>query len=489
MHIFSAGVRSETNTFSPLPTGIDDFQVIRASDWGHLESSDWVLGPANRWSHYCKQHQHQYSFGLMAIAEPAGPTVKHAYEALRDEILSDLENALPVDVVLLDLHGAMVADGYEDCEGDLTQRIRSLVGADVVIGMLLDPHCHVSATMMDYSDFLIAYKEYPHIDVMERSDELIELAVAARRREVRPTKALFDCRMMSMYPTNTQPMRGFVDDLHRLEAENGILTSSLVHGFPWGDTESTGTKMLVISDDNPQLAIDTAESLGMRLFDMRDKLRPNSLSLEGALTKAAKSTQFPVVVADQSDNAGGGAPGDSTFALQWILENDVKDVALAMIYDPAVVSIAKAVGYGAEINVRLGGKLGPSSGDPIDIKVTVGKLLEAYQHEFPQGKNESTSVDIGDTVALHGQGVDILVCSARSQCFSPKIYTDFGIDPMSKKILLVKSTTHFAAAFEPIAAEIIYMAAPGAIVPAINEIPYSRMSLDKYPWVENPHDR
>jgi microcystin degradation protein MlrC len=139
---------------------------------------------------------------------------------------------------------------------------------------------------------------------------------------------------------------------------------------------------------------------------------------------------------------------------------------------------------GARLDLRLGGKLGPASGDPLDLSVTVLGIVKALVQEWPQQNDQAISIPCGDTVALHCQGIDIIVNSKRSQVFGTEVFTQFGIDPRQRRLIVVKSTQHFYAAYAPIASEVIYMAAPGAVAPRFKEIPYQRVSLDKYPWVE-----
>jgi microcystin degradation protein MlrC len=212
-----------------------------------------------------------------------------------------------------------------------------------------------------------------------------------------------------------------------------------------------------------------------------------ALPLDQALSKALESKHTPVVVADQSDNTGGGAPGDATFALRWLLKNGARDTALAIFYDPEVARIAKKAGVGSTLPMRLGGKLGPTSGDPVDLTATVLAIRENYRHALPQGSGEPWWYPVGDTVALRTDGIELIVGSERCQCFSPAAFSDFGIDPHSKRILIVKSAQHFYAAFAPLAEEIIYMAGPGAVPPDPSSIRYSRVDTARlYPWTDDP---
>ena len=487
MKIFAAGLATETNTFSPIPTSIADFTTTRARDLD-IEHPDFgIWGLFGGWRNAALAQGDEFVFSLMAFAQPAGITVRSAYELLRNEIIADLCAAGTVDVVLLNLHGAMIAHGYDCCEEDFIGRVRDQVGGDTVIAVELDLHCHLSAALLAHADIVITYKEYPHVDVNARAVELFDLAMRTKRREIRPTMALFDCRMMGLYPTSNPAMRGFVTLLAATEKRERVLSVSLVHGFPWGDVPHGGTKVLVVTDDDPALAQALASQLGRELFARRYEIGFDSRPMHEALTLALAQESTPVVVADQSDNAGAGAPADATFALRWLLEHRASDVAMAIFYDPQVVKIAKAAGAGATAKVRLRGKMGTASGDPLDLEVRVLAIKEDYWHPFPQQTGPPTLWPLGDIVALSCAGIDIVVSSERSQCFCPSIFTDCGIDPTKKRLLVLKSFQHFYGAFAPIAARVIYMAAPGAVVPIIKQIPYERFDItDRFPWADEP---
>jgi microcystin degradation protein MlrC len=493
MKIFAGGIASETNTFSPIPTSREDFLVLRGRDVleGRIEHPGLDLSAT--WGEQAKARGDEFIFGLMAWAQPSGITVRSAYEALRDELLGHLRAAMPVDVVLLNLHGAMIAQGYDDCEEDIICRVRDVVGPEAVIGVELDLHCHLSQPMIAPANIVIIYKEYPHVDVNDRAHELFDLAVSAKLGRVRPTTALFDCQMIGMYPTSRQPMRGLVDAMTEAERRNGVLSLSFAHGFQCADVPNMGAKVLAVTDNDPALARQVAREFGLRIYERRAEIGFESLSLplEQALSKALASHATLVVVADQSDNTGGGAPGDATFALRWLLDHAAEDVALALFYDPEVVRIAKKAGEGATLPVRLGGKLGPSSGAPVDIEVTVLSMLDDYQHAFPQQSGEPWRLPAGDVVALRCGSIDIVVSSKRCQVFSPSIFSDFGIDPTCKRLLVVKSVQHFHAAFAPIAGEVLYMTASGgAIAIDPRQTVYRRVDTTRlYPWSDDPMGR
>ena len=489
MKIFAGGIATETNTFAPLPTGLADFQVQRGRDAraGRVEYPS--LNLLDIWGRQAEARGHQFAFGLNAWAEPSGTTVRSAYESLRDELLTELRASMPVDVVLLMLHGAMVADGYEDCEEDLIRRVRQIVGPQAIIGAELDLHCHLTESMLLLADIIITYKEYPHIDISMRACELFELAIAAKQGKIRPVMALFDCRMAGLYPTSRAPLRDFIDRMKSAEGRDGILSISFAHSFPFADLPKMGAKMLVVADDNAALARHTAERFGREVYEMRRQIGFDSISLsiDEALPRALRSTRKPVVVADQSDNVGAGAPGDATHVLRWLLQHRAENAATAIIYDPQVVRIATKAGPGATLPVRLGGKLGASSGDPLDIEVAVLSVRSDYMHARPQQSAPPLLAPLGDVVALRCAGIDIVVGSKRCQCYCPSIFTDLGIDPRSKQLLIPKSTQHFQFAFAPLADELIYMAGPGAVPPDPRRIDFRRLDTSGlYPWTDDP---
>jgi microcystin degradation protein MlrC len=169
--------------------------------------------------------------GTATWAEPAGLVSREGYESLRDEILQQLAAALPLDIALFGLHGAMVAHGHDDCEGDLLARARQIAGPDCVIGAELDMHCHLSDQMVEAADVIVAFKEFPHTDFLARAEDLVDLCLRTARREVRPVTRVFDLRALTGFMTSREPGRGFVDRMFAMEGRDGILSISVAHGF------------------------------------------------------------------------------------------------------------------------------------------------------------------------------------------------------------------------------------------------------------------
>ncbi len=482
MKVFIAGLDTETNTFAPIPTGRHAFaEGFIAHGDATRRPENYCSAQLNVWRRRAEERGWEVAESLCAFAEPGGIVVRSVYEEFRDEILADLRRAMPVDIVALALHGAMVAAGYDDCEGDILARVREIVGANVPIGAELDLHCHITEAMLRHATALVAYKEYPHIDIPARAEDLFSLLADAATGRTRPVMASFDCRMINTYRTTEQPLRGFVDRMLALEGRDGILSVSLCHGFPWGDVAEIGAKVVVIADGDRGKAERLARRLGEEFVAMREAIAPRFLTMDEALDRALAIDGGPVVIADVSDNAGGGAPGDATFFLKRVRERGLRNVASAFYWDPVAVRSAMEAGLGATFELRIGGKSGPASGDPVDLRVTVKGLADRLTQRFGQAP-----VEMGASAWVAADGIDLVLTSLRTQVFHPEGMTGLGLDPTRRKLVIVKSTQHFHAGFAPIAKAILYAAPPGALSPDFTAIPYSKLTRPYWPKVADP---
>jgi microcystin degradation protein MlrC len=484
MKVFIAGISTETNTFLPFPTGEAGFAASLALGREASRAPDLTFNaPLIEWRRLAEADGHTIAESLFAAAHPSGITVRTVYERIRDAILADLRAALPVDVVLLNLHGAMVADGYDDCEGDVLSRVRALVGPQAAVGAELDLHCHTTPLMFANATCLIAYKEYPHTDMVPRATELYRTCTAAARAEVRPVTGVFDCRMINMWRTAIEPMKGFVARMQQLEGRDGVLSISFGHGFAWGDVPDVGAKVWVVTDNDRPKAETLAAELGRAIWEMREQTPIASLSVDAAIDRALAAPLGPVVIADMTDNPGGGAPGDNTGILRRLVERGVGDAALGYLWDPLAVELCRSAGQGARFELRIGGKAGRVSGDPIDLDVTVTALIDdLYQTGLGGGRSA-----LGNAAAVRiSPGIDVALVSERCQVFAPDGFTKLGIEPAQKRIVVVKSTNHFYAAFAPIAAEILYVAAPSAMPSDFAAIPYRKFNRPYWPRVVDP---
>ncbi len=483
MHIFLAALAHETNSFSPMPTTLRSFEegvLYRPGDGDDNFAMARDLPGYGFLFDVAAQRGDRVTAGLCAWAQPGGPVARPVYERLRDELLAQIAAAGPLDAVMLVLHGAMIAHGYQDCEGDLLERVRALVGPRVAVGALLDLHATLTARMTASGAVLIACKEYPHTDYLERAGELHVIVSSIAAGACRPDVVVRKVPMLGVFGTGEGPMRALLDQVQVLEAEPGILSISLIHGFSWSDTADTGAAVMVLFEaGNEAAAAHIAAQLASAFFAMRAVGRKSMLSVRDAVTAClAADGAGPVVLADSSDNPGGGAAGDSTFVLRELIERGVDGVALGMIWDPQAVQLARDAGVGAELALRIGGKVGPASGQPVDVLAIVTAVSsDARQHGLAGHYTEA----LGDAVAVRAGGIDIVLNTRRQQVFSPECFTQLGIDVAAKRLLVVKSTRHFRACFDPIASQTVICDAPGSLNSDLARLPYQHLARPIWP--------
>lgn len=476
--VFAAGLGTETNTFSPLPTGLTAFKERLYYPAGtHPEAMSSMGGPlfvARQWG---SRLGWTVKEGLVTFAQPAGKTTRHAYETLREELLGDLKAAMPVDMVLLGLHGAMVADGYDDCEGDVLERVRAIVGPDVIVGAELDPHCHLTELMQASADVLVLYKEYPHTDIRERAEDLVRLCVGVQEGKIAPCSALVDCEMVVPIHSTKEPAKSLIARLVAMEGKNGVLSVSVSQGFATGDVPDMGARVLVYTDNDPALAQKLAREVADELIAKREALMVPYRSVDQALDEALAFDGAPVVLADRADNPGSGAPGDATFILRRLLERGIANVALGPMWDPGAARIAIDAGVGANLGLRIGGKTSAMSGEPVDVMC---KVLAVHRDMVMTGLS-GTPAPMGDCVRVETQGIEIILTSLRNQAIHIDLFTQLGCDLKARKIVVVKSAQHFYASFSTIAAKVIYVGGPGVATPDWNTLKYKNIRLPKWP--------
>jgi microcystin degradation protein MlrC len=478
MRLFAATLATETNTFSPMPTSIAAYREGVFLRPGEHPADTPLMCTAPLWVARRRAAAEGFTLieGSCFAASPAGTTVRRDYEEMRDEIVAQVKAALPLDGVLLGLHGAMMADGYDDVEGDLIERVRTLVGPGCVIGVELDPHCHLTLKRVRLSDIIILYKEFPHTDVVERAEEVLDLVLRTIRKQIKPVMSVFDCRQIGSYPTTLPLMRAFVDKVSAMEGKDGVLSVSIGHCFPYADHEELGGRMLVITDGDKAKADRLASELGAEFVSMRGRTAPPYLSVTDGIDAGVAFNDRPVVMADPADNAGGGAPSDNTTILRQLIDKRVEDAALGPIWDPIAVRLCFDAGLGARLDLRIGGKIGRASGPPVDALVeVVGLARDCHQRFGP------TQVPLGDCAAVRIGGVDVVLITNRTQALGLELFTNLGIDPRQKKLVVVKSTNHFMGAYGPIAKKVIYVDSDGPLSRDYRKIPYTKVARPIWP--------
>jgi microcystin degradation protein MlrC len=477
MRIFTAALALEANTFFPLPSAYRAFTEKTYFPPGtHPPLA--TLQTAALWV----TRERAKTDGFIAIegscyaAQPGGTATRDAYERMRDEIIGQLRAAMPVDGCVFSLHGAMVAEGYLDCEGDFLEHVRKVVGPRVVVGVELDPHCHLTLKRCGLADIIVMYKEYPHTDFVARGHEVVTLVSRVIRGEIKPVKSVWDCRTLAYFPTDRQPMRGLVDRLMAMESKNGILSISIGHGFSQGDTPETGARILVITDNDKARGDRLAEEIGRELVAMRVKIQPKLLTPDDAIDEAL-ALKGTVVIADTTDNAGGGAPSDNTTFLHRLIARKVKDSAVAPLWDPVAVQLAFDAGKGTKLPFRFGGKVARTSGRPVDAMV---EIISTERDSFQSFAG--SPVPLGDVATVRtSEGVSAVLITTRAQAMGIDLFGNHGLPPTQQKILVVKSNQHFFAAFSPIATKVIHASGDGPLTSNPKTLPYQHIQRPIWP--------
>ena len=368
MRMFVASLATETNTFSPLPVDRSAFErAFYAPPGKHPTTPTLCSAPVVAARNRAKSGGITLIEGTATWSEPAGLVSRGAYESLRDEILGQLRAAMPVDIALFGLHGSMVADGYDDTEGDLLARAREIVGPQAIVGAEYDMHCHMTEKRVAAANISILFKEFPHTDFAARAEELVDIAIRAARGEIRPVSALFDCRTLDhAFMTSHPKGRAFVDRIQAMEGTDGVLSISLGHGFTPADVPDVGNKVLVHTDGDAAKAKALAARIGREFIEFGRSGVPAHVKPGNVLAVAGETSGQPVVFADRWDNPGGGVPGDGTIMIEELLRHPDVPSAVGVLWDPIAVELCRAAGRGAKLWLRIGGKATPISGRPVD---------------------------------------------------------------------------------------------------------------------------
>lgn len=491
MRIAIAGLCHETNTFAEGLTTLEDFE--RPGGFPGLLRGPALI-EALRGAALC-------TGGFLAAAEthpevtlvpliwtfpqPSGLVAQAAFEAVCDLLLARLREALPVDGVLLDLHGAMVTEQFEDAEGELLRRVREIVGPDLPVIATLDLHANISPAMVARATALVGYDTYPHVDARERGEEACELIRRAVTGESKPTAALAQIPMLIGPPrqcTLLSPMADVIALVHEAEKRPGVLSITLSGGFPFADTHATGASVVVVTEADPGLAEALARELAGEVWARREEFRVTLTPVEEAIAWA-RANGGPVVLADGSDNPGGGAPCDGTVMLEALIESGVSGAVVAVIADPQAVEQAIAAGVGHDVTLRVGGKTDSRHGAPLTLTGHV-RVIADGNHRNRGPMFNGLPVAMGRTVVLVVGGVEIVLTERRMQPYDAEALRSVGIDPTDRLLIGLKSAVHFRADYQPFARRIFEVATPGIHDPDVTKYDYQRLRHPMWP-VEN----
>jgi microcystin degradation protein MlrC len=482
MRIAIGEIAHETNAFRAGLTGVEQFQAL---EWQHgaeiLEKHYGVRDYLGGMIAAGSQLGIEIVPTFAATAEPSATIARDAYVTMRDELLEALRSAGPVDAICLSLHGAGSAEGIDDVEGTLLAEVRDAVGSDIPLVATLDLHGNMTPAMVEHADLLLHCHEYPHVDCYERGMEAIALASRLVRGEIHPHMHLETLPMMISPATTMEgPGQDVTQACFAWESRPRMIDCAFVHGFPQTDVPIISTSVLATADGDPDLARIAAQTVAHQIWEMREAFRDDLPGAEEAVQAALAAEALPIVIAEVSDNSGGGAPADGTHLLRALLRENISNTCFGFMTDPDVARQAHEAGTGATIAIRLGGKTDELHGDPLETSAYVKCLTDGrFRYTTPMGAGAQEN--LGPMARLVIGNVDVLVASVRSQTLDAEVFLLHGIDVTRYRIVALKSTQHFRAGFSHLAGTIIRCDPPGITTSNLAQLPYRRVRRPIWP--------
>ena len=457
MRVITGAISHETSTFTPVPTTEESFyerfDVRSAADM--LSVFDGTNTPLGGFIEGAAAHGFELVPTLYAEAHPSGPAARSVLDRILAEFLAHVDDAGPIDGVLLEMHGSMVAEGLPDADGHILSVIREHVGPTVPVVVQLDIHSNVSHQMVRQADVLIGRETFPEVDMAARGRECADVLVRIVRERLRPTMALAKMPMAwgINQVTEHAPMREAIAQLHALEANQDVVCASIATCFPLADVPDMGASVYVVTDHDERAAQRYADALAQWIYQRRETWQGSMPSTQAALRQADAVGRYPVVLADRNDNTGGGSPGDSTGMLRTFVEAELKTACVLYLVDPETVADCTEAGVGSVLRVAIGGKSSPLQGQPVKLEVEVLALSDGrFRYDGPMYAGlEGT---MGPSAHVRAGGVHILLVTTREQPFDTAFARTLGLDPREMRYIGVKSAAHFRAGFEPWAEQI-----------------------------------
>ena len=466
------GFQHETNTFAPLKATYRDFEM--ADGWPGLTEGPAILtafdginlpvaGFLDR-AHGRSGARHEIVPLLWCSASPSAHVERDAYERIAGRLLSLIKNAGSLDGIYLDLHGAMVAEHLEDGEGELLERIRALTGVEIPIVVSLDLHANITERMVRHASALVVCRTYPHVDLAESgawSADLLDrlLRHGALKKAMRRAEFLVPLTWQCTLIDPAQSLYRQVTEAER----RGAASASFAFGFPPADIAECGPVALAYAEDQA-----TADRIAERLIAAVNEAEADFAGKvwqpdEAVAYAKARSMELkrPVILADTQDNPGAGGNSDTVGLLESLVRGHAEEAVFANLYDPKTAEIAHRAGVGAEITLGIGAWSGMKGMAPFHATFKVERLGDGNfdaTGPFYRGNR----MQLGPMALLKIGGVAIVVASRKQQAADQAMLRHLGVEPSQQRILALKSSVHFRADFQPIAGEILIVAAPGA---------------------------
>jgi len=471
-----ARISQETSTFSTQPTDLD---TIR--NFGVAHGQDVLTGPRLLDDFIAGFLDEVGDLELVGItraqAMPAGALTPEALDAVMAWFDEDLRRALPLDGLLLSLHGAFAGDSDPDVEGLVLERARQILGPSVPIAAAMDLHANITQRKIANADIIDGMHTHPHVDSRQTAQRVARTLMAAVRRDVTPVIGAVKIPMIT--PAETQltsepPLSDLMATTRQQEEIPGVLLSSVFAVQPWLDIPELGWCSVVVTDGDRALADRLARDLADRAWQERAAYTRPCLSHVEALDAAFDSPAHPVVISDPADLMTGGGTGDSTWYLKELLARAPQDPCYITMVDAAAAQAMARAGEGAQVQLDLGGKLDNVYSTPVAVTGTVVRVI-------PQSPDRELPESMGLTATLQVGSIVIVVFEHLGPGSDPVIYTGAGLNPREAKILLAKSVVDFRAEYEGLAELFLQGEAPGLAPSNLRKLDWHSIPRPLYP--------
>lgn len=479
MRFIGGGIMHETHSFSAEPTTVETFRIWRGNDVLAFRGKNHSFGGT---IDRCDMLGIEFVPTFYADTLSTAPPSRETFETMTSELCAGIEAALPADGIVLNLHGAMVAEGAPDAEGEIVRRVRAVAGASIPIAVTLDFHANIGQTMVDDATIVTVYDTYPHTDAAERAGEAVHLLCRTASGEIEPVMALVKPPMLLVpqeMPTGSGPFERAFARVHELERSGAVLTASIAGGFAYADVPMAGVSVLVTTDGDSERAAAIATELALDLWNAREAMRFVNVDPASAVRAAIEFSDGPVMLVDVGDNIGGGTTGDGTVLLAELLRQGATG-AVVVIADPDAAAAAIDVGPRGRFDGMVGGKVDRLHGAPVRLQGTVRRVSDGrWVHEGPE--NAGVPVESGPTAVVESDGVTVVLTSAKIAPGDQQQLKSVGIWPERQKIIVVKAAIRWKAGYEPIARHVIYVDTPGLGSTDLRRFPFRQLSRPIYP--------
>lgn len=477
------GIWHETNTFSNAKTSLQDFQAYQFAEGNELLSR--YAGVRNEMGGFIEGsslNELDLVPSFYAAAVPSGVVERSAYEFLKRKLIEGLR--LPLNGVLLALHGAMVAEGVDDVEADLLASVRQHVHGRPIVATF-DYHANLSSDMVENCDLLVGYDTYPHTDPYDRAMEAASLLSGILTKGQRPVCSYRKLPLLTVpqtQATDCAPMNAIFGKVWEAEKCPRILTITAAAGYPYSDVSRLGFSVVVYADGDQEAADRHAHALAESVWSARHDFRTDNVPVFEAVRRAIHATDGPVILVDVADNIGGGSPGDGTTILRELLDQRARS-SVVTIADPESVAAAIQAGVRQEIQLCIGGKHDRNHGAPVAIRGRVRLISDGvYIHRGSYMTGQRS--DMGRTAVVEADGVEIVLMERPAMPFDAEQLRSLGIEPRLKKIITVKSAIAWRAAYGDVARQTIYVSTPGICSSNLNTFTYRNVPRPIFPLDE-----